>query len=968
MTEMDVHGPRRLIEVELPIREISQEARREKSIRHGHISTLHIWWARRPLAACRAVGLAALLPDPTDERCPKEFRRGARRALRAFRDNASGPPLGEADDDLRDALLRFIGRFASWDESTRSVFLTCARSLVHAAYPDGPPLVVDPFAGGGAIPLEALRVGADVWSSDHNAVAALLQKSLLEDMPKYGGQLADALAKWGTRVSERVSAEIGHLYPLDDDGGTPIAYLWARVVSCEGPGCGAEIPLLHQLWLSRKEKRPVALVPVVVADGELKRVTFEIVENPTATVPDGTAVNGAAVCPACSFVTPRRKVETQLRERRGGTNDAHLVAVVVLRPGQDRRYYRLPTHADLRTVAEAVSELRRRERRIDATLIPDGVLNPVRPSPAARGVSAVTRYGVETWRDLFLPRQLLMLSAFSDAAREARDQLVLEGADPDFARAVSTLLAFAVDRLADRGSALCSWDSSPKMEALRNTFARQALSMTWDFAEGNPFSGASGDWDGALDWIGKVCLHVAASKMAPGQASRGDARTLPLPDRSVSLAFTDPPYYDQIPYADLSDFFAGQLFRTVGHLYPDWLNSSEVDKSLELVVNAGHRFGDQPKDRAFFRAQMKVALDELRRVLTDDGLAVLVFAHKETEGWEALLGALVDAGWTVTGSWPIETEMASRLRARKAASLQSSIHIVCRPRPHQAGVGDWRRVRAEVEARIAEWLPRLSRDGIEGADAIFACLGPAMEAYTRFERVETASGDFVPLSPPRERPDAPAMLPTVWGSVAKEALRMIFEGSEAEGLDEDARLTALWLWTIRAAANRSQATAVQDDFDDEGQEPAGTTSIQKGFALDYDTARKLAQALGVRLEDLDRPGGIIQLKGTVARLVSVADRRRMLLGAEPVPKRGNTLFDDAMDDMQLVEPSHTTLDRVHQGMLLFASGRRKALRALLKEVADERFRRLSRALSALYPTTSSEKRWVDGLVSAMRTE
>ena len=453
--------------------------------------------------------------------------------------------------------------------------------------------------------------------------------------------------------------------------------------------------------------------------------------------------------------------------------------------------------------------------------------------------------------------------------------------------------------------------------------------------------------------------------MRPGQASPGDARGLPLPDNSVALAFTDPPYYDQIPYADLSDFFAEWLYRTVGDLYPDWLHSPEVDKSGELVVNAGHTYQGQAKDRVFFREQMSLVLDELRRVLTDDGLAVLVFAHKETEGWEALLGALIDAGWTVTGSWPIETEMASRLRARKAASLQSSIHIVCRPRRADAGTGNWRQVRIEVERRIAEWLPRLAREGVEGADAIFACLGPAMEAYTQFERVETARGEVVPLTPPADQPDAPAMLPTVWGAVAREALRMIFDGSDAEGFDEDARLTALWLWTVRATRPSASAGAA-DEADDETMTVAATNGA-KGLALDYDTARKLAQALGVHLEGLERAGGVIELDGTVARLVPVAQRRRALLGAEPAAeRREDTLFDAMTDDMRRVEPSRTALDRVHQGMLLFAAGRTAALRTLLADVADERFRRLARALSALYPPTTPEKRWVDGLISVMK--
>lgn len=379
------------------------------------------------------------------------------------------------------------------------------------------------------------------------------------------------------------------------------------------------------------------------------------------------------------------------------------------------------------------------------------------------------------------------------------------------------------------------------------------------------------------------------------------------------------------------------------------------------------------KDRAFFEAEMRRALAEARRVLTADGVAVVVFAHKTTSGWEAMLSALLDAGWTVTGSWPIDTEMATRLRARDSAALASSVHIVCRPRDERAGVGDWREVRDEIERRVAEWLPRLREEGIEGADAIFACLGPALEVYSRYARVETAAGDPVPLSPPEDRPDAPAFLPAVWAAVAREALRMIFEGPEAEGFEEDARLTALWLWTLRAAANgegRKETEPEELEGEDEGEETAGSKKLA-GLALDYDTARKLAQALGAHLEDLGRPGGIVEVKKGVARLLSVSERRKALLGEVKAPRRSaGTLFEPPEEAaVSGIAPAGTTLDRLHQTMLLFSDGRGEALRRLLAApgyAQDARFRRLAQALSSLYPSSSPEKRWVDGVLAAAR--
>jgi adenine-specific DNA methylase len=961
--------PRRLIEVDLPIREISRHARREKSIRHGHLSTLHIWWARRPLAACRAVVLAALLPDPADPECPEDFRYAAAQAMEKFRDKAGGRPASDSLS-LRRAILEFIARFAAWESSTDPLFLGCARDLVAAAYPDGHPLVVDPFAGGGAIPLEALRVGADAWASDYNPVATLLLKVLLEDIPRHGERLAVAVRTRGERVKQRVEADLGRFYPPDPDGGVPIAYLWARTVICEGPDCGAEIPLLRQLWLARKDRREVALHLIV--DRERRQIDFEIEDHP-AKVGEGTSKNGAAICPVCHIVTPRVRVERQLKDRRGGTRDARLVAVVIRRPGAAGRFYRIARKNDAMAADKAAAELARRLQEAETFEIPflTGRLNPVRPSPAARGVSAVTRYGMTTWGDLFLSRQALSLTAFAAAVHEAYEEAIRETDDRTFARAVASCLAIAVDRQADMLSSLTRWVASG--EFIANTFARQALAIVWDFAEANPFSGATGDWDGAIEWIEKVCRHGGNSRLEPGQVARSDARALPLPNASVPCIFTDPPYYDQIPYSDLSDFFAAWLSTTVGHLYPDWLSSPEVEKRDELVVNAGHLLDGHKKDSSFFRHEMRKVLQEARRVLTDDGVAVLVFAHKETEGWEALLGALIDAGWTVTGSWPLETERAARTRAQKASSLQSSIHIVCRPRSERAGVGDWRQIRGELQLRVAEWLPRLSREGIEGADAIFACLGPAMEVYSRFERVETAAGDPVPLAAPKDDPEAPAFLPAVWAAVAREALQMIFAGPQAEGFEEDARLTALWLWTLRAAQQSKAAPAepaeIGEEDDEESTEPkAGKPN---GLALDYDTARKLAQALGVHLEDLGGPSGIVEVRKGVARLLPVTERRMALLPGGGAPRRGaGTLFElheeTAMHEMR---PGATTLDRVHQAMLVFADGRSEALRRLLGQPAylgDSRFRRLAQALSSLYPANSPEQRWIDGVLTTAR--
>ena len=430
--------PKRLIEVDLPIARISAHARREKSIRHGHISTLHIWWARRPLAACRAVICAALWPDPVDKNCPQAFRDAAARRIMGFAHRADGDmkllatsseegksrwaalvksgispsPTDEAELlILRGGLLDFIADFANWDNSTVPDYLETSRALTQAAHealggePGTRPLVVDPFAGGGSIPLEALRVGADAFASDLNPVAVLLNKVVLEYIPKYGQRLADEVRKWGGWIKKEAEKELAEFYPNDADGATPIAYLWARTIRCEGPGCGAEVPLIRSLWLAKKGSGSVALR--LVSDPRAKRVDFEIIENATAKdVANGTVQRGSATCPVCGYTTPVTSIRQQLKKRHGGTADARLFSVVTARTHEQGRHYRVPTDRDVDLAAAAAAELKRRKKTHNGplSLVPDEQisLNEIRRI-------SIPLYGMATWGDCFSPRQALAL-------------------------------------------------------------------------------------------------------------------------------------------------------------------------------------------------------------------------------------------------------------------------------------------------------------------------------------------------------------------------------------------------------------------------------------------------------------------------------------------------------------------------------------------------------------------------------
>jgi len=636
---------KRLAEVDFPIAEVSRHAAREKSIRHGHPSTLHLWWARRPLASSRAVLLGLLLPDPWDPLCPEEFKAKARSLLGPVQ----GKP-GGSDADLRKALLKFIGDFANWDLAANRSYLEVGRGLVKAAHGDEAPLVVDPFAGGGSIPLEALRLGCEAFASDLNPVACLILKVMLEDIPRHGPGLAEELRRVGAEIKRQAEKELADLYPKDPDGAIPIAYLWARTVQCETPNCGAEIPLVRSFWLCKKASRRRALrYKVVKAKGEGPCVEFEVFEPKTERdVPAGTVTRAKATCVACGTVLPPERVRAQLAAQRGGADvvfdakghrkgGARMLAVVTLRPGETGRHYRLPTERDYEAVhttqvrvANLLAEWDRNGRQ-GLCPVPDEPLPPI----GTLGFR-VQRYGMLQWGDLFTARQKVALATLIARVRQR----------PMTDRpAVREGLAIVVDKLADKASSGCRWKSSAEYMA-GNTFSRQALPIVWDFCEAYPFGAESGSVKQELDWVAKVVEAQPGS--SPGQLQPADATRYPLPDETAHIWFTDPPYYDAVPYADLSDFFLVWLKRSLpGHPLlrdPFDLTNPLTPKRAEAVQDETKRDDGRPKDRAWFEEKMANAFAEGRRVLHEDGICSVVFAHKTTEGWEALLSGMIRGG------------------------------------------------------------------------------------------------------------------------------------------------------------------------------------------------------------------------------------------------------------------------------------------------------------------------------------
>jgi putative DNA methylase len=1042
--------PKRLIEVDLPIARISAHARREKSIRHGHISTLHIWWARRPLAACRAVILASLWPDPVDLTewakeadakgevrapknealklgegvviRPKRFLDEARQRMIKWSQIALGKASNESykllvqvsknpkllDDPatLRTALLDFIADFANWDNSTDKDYLETSRALVQAAHESlggeagTKPMVIDPFAGGGSIPLEALRVGAESFASDLNPLPILLNTIVLQWVPRYGKSLAAAVRRFGKQVRDAAASQLERLYPTDADGSTVIAYVWARTVLSEAPGQGdvpAEVPLIRSMWLSEKATKRRALRWIRTPSGEIATRVVEVqrfvdnewkrlrVRQPllevftpgrAAEVEAGTTNRGSVTCPVTGFTTKVTSVRSQLIKRTGGARDPRLLAVVTS-DINGKKEYRNPSQADAEATQRAILLA---DSAALQSQVPDAEL------PLMSGVFNVPLYGHTTWNSLFTPRQLVALATLSSLIREIPKAGHPDLEDQQFAWAVTSCLACALDRQADYGSSLCRW--VPAGEFVGNTFGRQALGMVFDFCEVPVISAFTGGFSGAVEWVATVLENNYLGRSDSGHVERASATSHPLPDDSANAIVTDPPYYNAVPYADLSDFFYLWLRRTLSDSPARLFVEQLSPKAEELCEMAGwdpRRY--LHKNGPWFESQMTKAMSEARRFVRPDGIGVVVFAHKSTAGWEAQLQALVDAQWVVTGSWPIDTEMQARLRAKGSAALASSVHLVIRPRELASGlaragdVGEWREVLDELPKRLDEWMPRLADEGVVGADAIFACLGPALEIFSRYSRVEKASGETVTL---RE------YLEHVWAAVSSEALSMIFKDADAAGLEPDARLTAMWLWTL--GGGKPQASSEGEDGEEAESDDDEETTTKKvgkvaGFVLEYDAARKIAQGLGIHLEKSE---SIVEVKGESARLLPVSERTRHLFGkdaeedtaktrkAKKKAKQGS-LFEelDAIEaeaattggrfgGLEGAKPGATVLDKVHQSMILFAAGRGEALKRFLVEDGvgkDGRYWKLAQSLSALYPTGTDEKRWVDGVLA-----
>jgi putative DNA methylase len=733
---------KKLIEVALPLEAISMASAHEKSVpRRGHPATMHLWWARRPLAACRAVLFASLVDDPSahSDRFPTE----------------------ELQHKERERLFRIIQELAKWENSTNGDLQRAARAEILTSSDGNPPPVLDPFCGGGSIPLEAQRLGLEAHASDLNPVAVLITKALIELPAKFAGRLpvhpddgsSKTLAAWdGTRgLAEDVryygnwmrgeaKRRIGHLYPKvklppEHGGGeaTVIAWIWARTVKSPNPAWDGPMPLVRSFALSTKKGKETWVQPII--DRDHRQVTFEIRMGPGC--PEGTVGRNGAVCFATGTPVPLSYIRA---EGKAGRMGVQLMAIIA--EGQHGRIYLPPSKVHEQTAMSIVPV----ENAPDTDL------------PTQALGFRVQGYGMSKYRHLFTNRQLLTLSLFSDLVGDARDRVRIDTSDYEsfvepgsnvdpnaYADAVATYLQFSVDKLADWSSTICTW--IPGIEGVRDTFARQAIPMTWDYAEINPLSSSVGNFANHIDWVVSGLLGTLPES---GFVYQADS-TAKLPGPNRALICTDPPYYDNIGYSDLSDYFYVWLRRSLHSLYPMIFSTVVAPKSQELVADP-HRFGgDRNRAKHHFETGIREAFHLMRETQHPEYPLTIVYGFKQTEGraseaglastgWEAILDALISADISINGTWPLRSERLGRLRDVRSNALASSIILVCRPRPARAPLATRKEFLAALKAELPLALRRLQQGNIAPVDLAQAAIGPGMGVYSRYSKVVEADG------------------------------------------------------------------------------------------------------------------------------------------------------------------------------------------------------------------------------------
>ena len=946
--------PRRLIEEAFPLQKVSKDSIHEQKVSQGKPNSLHYWPARRPLAVCRAVTLAALLPDPTD----------APEIMKAEYTRLSGSSL---PDKQRDYLCDLIASFTRWgDENGHGEWddkdqkgrwinkLRIARELIQMAYNGGPPKVMDMFAGGGAIPLEAMRLGCKVIANDYNPVAWFILKCTLEYPQRLAGKthplpnlnldkcpdlkkddLADHVHLWGQWVLENARRELVQYYPVIDEKPT-VAYLWARTIPCQDPRCGGTTPLLKTLWVCKKAEKILPDTPenrnrldflrlkktknqtkVIIngkralklcPDPETKQVRFEIVVPKDADDVGKSIMSGTtATCPFCGSQQPDDYIKRCGHE---GKLKAQTTAVVYQE--EYGKEYRPPTQAEI-----DAAEVSKETLGVIANQIPFGLPDESLPdsdtSGAGRAFTAPI-YGFKKWSNLFTGRQLLALMTFVKWTRLAQAEMEKFRYSPEWIEAASAYLALLINKVADYNCTCARWQDND--EAINHLFDAARIPIVWDYVEANVIGEAVSSYQSHRTMQSRVLARLFywphIGDPLPS-VNCGDVLEVQLP-YNLELVVTDPPYYDAIPYADTSDFFFvwnkrnGFIPETLGAQTSD----SVVPKKGELIQHTTRFGGSEDKAKAHYTLGMTRAFEKAYHALSDDALFVIVFAHKEPDAWETLLEAIIGAGFTVTASWPIDTEKTNRVRAVNSAALATSLWLVCRKRPANTKAGHYSKVKEEMQERITERLRYFWDAGIQGPDFVWSAIGPALESYSSYKEVRRINGEVFTVV---------EFLTEVRRIVTDFALGQILHGASTEALDE---------WTRYYLMHMNHF---------------GTEDAPVGECI------LLAQGYGLSLDDLTAPRiGILKKasSGSALHLLGYTDRGSDRVG-QPHTSGGLPM-----------------IDMLHRIMSLWKTGDTTQISTYLTEHGlreNDLFKSVVQTLIEMNPQGSDERSFLEAIIS-----
>jgi putative DNA methylase len=881
---------KRMIEELIPLTEIGLES--SKSVSYGDIHAIHTWFARRPLSACRAATFAALVNAPATE---------------------------AGRDELLDLIVKSLPAKAP---QTRKKIFKEMRRRIRETFEGRTPRVLDPFAGGGSLPLEAARLGCETYAQDlnPNAVLTLLGTvdypirfaetqfplpprtedlfSTAEAVPRTGN-LVQAVEAWGAWVLELVRRRLAPYYP-SEAGETVIAYFWAKTVQCTNPTCGAEIPLVAHRWLSKREgKSPVAFRLLPQPDRTLQ---VEILKGKKATADkpaQGTMARGSVQCPFCPQTVSPVQMKAQFQ---AGQDGRFMLAIAYKKDEESGTLFRPARESDRETFQRATAALAQAEAAHDDPFFP---LVPDEPLPEKSRGNNLGRYGIRTWGEVHNARQLLALTTFVHAIQDVYREMLTLGATEEMGAAVSLYLAFSLSRMSLRSSEASRWHN--RRDTAEAATAGHKLPMLWDYAEINPFSGGSGSWESTHRWALPSLEGVLRAAEEPVLVAWGDAAQLPYEENYFDAILTDPPYYDSVSYSDLADMQYVWLHRALQNILPEHFPSPLTPKKAE-IIQENSRHESSAAAKAFFEARMGEALKEMHRVLKPDGIALVMYAHTETSAWETLVSALIRSGFQITASWPVNTETRSRQVWLGAVVLQSTILLVCRKRTARR-VGYLDEVLPDMRKAVQQALARFWAAGIGGADFFISAIGPALSVFSRHDEVRYSSGQRVSIA---------NFLTLVRQAVVDYSLQQALKGVNVGEVDRETQFALLWRWTY------------------------GHQKVETGAALLLD------KATGVELSELERRG----LLGRVDN-----NRRMVLYGPEERP----TVVEQTLN--RLRSRDVPLIDVIHCAGILWRDNRREQLTDLLAS-QGEALRKVAQALAEIQKNGHSERRLTLGFLGA----